>query len=97
MATASAIIHDKAEESRILDASINLGLTALLVITCLLILKPFIPLLAWGTIIAIASLPRFEKLKKSLSGRGGWAAVIGTFALLPIPSFPTFLVARGVV
>jgi predicted PurR-regulated permease PerM len=97
MATASAIIHDKAEERRILDASINIGLTALLVITCLLILKPFIPLLAWGTIIAIASLPRFEKLKKSLSGRGGWAAVIWTVALLLILIFPIFLFARGVV
>jgi predicted PurR-regulated permease PerM len=97
MATASAIIHDKAEERRILDASINIGLTALLVITCLLILKPFIPLLAWGTIIAIASLPRFEKLKKSLSGRGGWAAVIWTLVLLLILIFPIFLFARGVV
>ncbi len=97
MASVSEIIHDKAQESRILDASINIGLTALLVISCLLILKPFIPLLAWGMIIAIASYPRFEKLKNSLGGRGGWTAVIWTLLLLLILIFPIFLFARGVV
>ena len=97
MASASEIIRDKAQESRILDASINIGLIALLVISCLLILKPFVPLLVWGMIIAIASYPRFEKLKKSLGGRGGWTAVIWTLLLLLILIFPIFLFARGVV
>jgi len=97
MASVLEIIHDKAQESRILDASINIGLTALLVISCLLILKPFIPLLVWGMIIAVVSYPRFEKLKKSLGGRGGWTAVIWTLLLLLILIFPIFLLARGVV
>jgi hypothetical protein len=69
MASVSKIIQDKACVSSVLDASINIGLTALLVISCLLILKPFVPLLVWGMIIAIASYPRFEKLKNSLGGR----------------------------
>jgi predicted PurR-regulated permease PerM len=97
MASASEIIHDKAHLSSVLDASINIGLTALLVISCLLILKPFVPLLVWGMIIAIASYPRFDKLKKSLGGRGGWAAVIWTLLLLLILIFPIFLFARGIV
>ena len=97
MASGSEIIHDKAYVSGVLDASINIGLTALLVISCLIILKPFVPLLVWGTIIAIASYPRFEKLKNSLGGRGGWTAVIWTLLLLLILIFPIFLFARGVV
>jgi predicted PurR-regulated permease PerM len=97
MASVSEIIHDKTYVSRVLDVSINIGLTALLVISCLLILKPFIPLLVWGTIIAIASYPRFEKLKNLLRGRGGWTAVIWTLLLLLILIFPIFLFARGVV
>jgi len=75
--SASEIIYDKAHVSNILDASINIGLTALLVISCLLILKPFVPLLVWGMIIAIASYPRFEKLKNLLGGRGGWLLLSG--------------------
>jgi predicted PurR-regulated permease PerM len=97
MASASEIIHDKAHVSNILDASINIGLTALLVISCLVILKPFVPLLVWGMIIAIASYPRFEKLKNSLGGRGGWAAAIWSLLLLLILILPIFLLARGVV
>ncbi len=97
MASVSEIIDDKTYVSRVLDASINIGLTALLVISCLLILKPFVPLLVWGTIIAIASYPRFEKLKNVLGGRGGWTAVIWTLLLLLILIFPIFLFARGVV
>jgi predicted PurR-regulated permease PerM len=97
MASASEIIHDNAQVNNILDASINIGLTALLVVSCLVILKPFVPLLAWGTIIAIASYPRFEKLKNSLGGRRGWAAVIWTLLLLLVLIFPIFLFARGVV
>jgi predicted PurR-regulated permease PerM len=97
MASASEIIHDKAHVSSALDASINIGLTALLVISCLLILKPFVPLLVWGVIIAIASYPRFEKLKNSLGGRGGWTAVLWTLLLLLVLIFPIFLFARGVV
>ena len=97
MASVSEIIHDKTYVSSVLDASINIGLTALLVISCLFILKPFVPLLVWGIIIAIASYPRFEKLKNSLGGRGGWTAVIWTLLLLLILIFPIFLFARGVV
>jgi predicted PurR-regulated permease PerM len=97
MATAAEIIHDRARLSGVLDASINVGLTALLVICCLLILKPFVPLLLWGMIIAIASHPRFEKLKTSLGGRGGLAAVLWSLLLLLTLIFPIFLFARGAV
>ena len=97
MTSVSQIIQGKACANSVLDASINIGLTALLVISCLLILKPFVPLLVWGMIIAIASYPRFEKLKNSLGGRSGLTAVIWTLLLLLILIFPIFLFARGVV
>jgi predicted PurR-regulated permease PerM len=62
-----------------------------------MILKPFVPLLVWGIIIAIASYPRFEKLKNWLGGRGGWAAALWTMLLLLILIVPIFLFARGVI
>ena len=68
MASFSEIFPDKAYASRVLDAFINIGLTTLLVISCLRVLKPFVPLLVWGIIISIASYPRFEKLKNLLGG-----------------------------
>ena len=97
MSSFSEIFHDEAYVSRVLDAFINISLTALLVISCLLILKPFVPLLVWGVIIAIASYPRFEKLKNSLGGRGGLTAVVWTVLLLLILIVPIFLFARSIV
>lgn len=97
MASLSEIFHDKEYVSKILDAFINISLTALLVISCLFILKPFVPLLVWGIIIAIASYPRFEKLENLLGRRVGWTAVVWTGLLLLIVIVPTCFFARGVV
>ncbi len=53
----------------------QIGLAALLVIGCLPILRPFVPLIMWGIIIAIASYPTFTKFEKVLKGRRALAAV----------------------
>jgi len=83
--------------SRALEASINIGLAALLAASCLLILKPFIPLIAWGIIIAVASYPTFLKLQRVLGGRGGWAAALYTLILLAILIIPVVLLAQSLV
>lgn len=38
-----------------LEVSIHIGLAFLLAASCLFILRPFIPLIAWGIIIAVAA------------------------------------------
>ena len=83
--------------SRALEASINIGLAALLAASCLLILKPFVPLIAWGIIIAVASYPVFLKLQRVLGGRGGWAAALYTLILLAILIIPVVLLAQSLV
>ena len=83
--------------SRALEASINIGLAALLAASCLLIVKPFVPLIAWGIIIAVASYPVFLKLQRVLGGRGGWAAALYTLILLAILIIPVVLLAQSLV
>ena len=63
---------------RAIEVSIHIGLLALLTIACLRILLPFIPLVAWGIIIAIAVYPAYRKLQGLLrrprnAGRSAWA------------------------
>ena len=70
--------YDKAQVNRALEASIHIGLAFLLVAACLMILLPFIPLIAWGIIIAVAVYPSFRKLQGLLGGRGGLAALLYT-------------------
>jgi predicted PurR-regulated permease PerM len=64
--------YDKAQVNRALEATIHIGLTVLLAGACLLILRPFTPLLAWGIIIAVAAYPAFKRLQKLMGGVASW-------------------------
>src|SRR6516165_10591061 len=80
-----------------LEISIQIVLAALLVVGCLLILRPFIPLILWGIIIAIASYPAFLKLQRLLKGRGALAAALWTLLLLAILIVPMVLLGQQLV
>jgi predicted PurR-regulated permease PerM len=80
-----------------LEASIHIGLSILLVTVCLLILRPFIPLLAWGIIIAVCAYPGFQKVQLALGGRGVLAAILFTALLLILLIVPAVLLAGTLV
>ena len=42
---------------RAVEASIHIGLVVLLLGACLVILRPFLPLIAWGVIVSISAYP----------------------------------------
>ena len=95
--TGTQLAYDKAQINQALEASIHIGLAILLTIACLFILLPFIPLLAWGVIIAVAAYPTFKKLEKLMGGRGVLAAVLFTLALLAVLILPVFLLAGSLI
>ena len=67
-------VHDKNYISRALEVSIHVGLLFLLAAACLMILRPFVPLIVWGIIVAIAIYPGYRKLESILGGHGRLAA-----------------------
>ena len=71
-------VSTRASVNRAVEVSIHVGLLVLLVTACLLILHPFIPLVTWGIIIAVAAYPGFQKLQRLLGGRPILAAVLFT-------------------
>jgi predicted PurR-regulated permease PerM len=80
---------DKLFHRRVIEAAIRIGLLFLLVLWCFYIVRPFILLVLWGTIIAVAVYPMFEKLQYILGGRQKLAATLMTLiaiAMLVIPS-----------
>jgi predicted PurR-regulated permease PerM len=89
--------YDKTQVNLALEASIYIGLAILLVTACLLILLPFIPLVTWGIIIAVATYPGFRKLQKVLGGRETLAAVVCTLVLLAVLIVPAILLGQGLV
>jgi predicted PurR-regulated permease PerM len=80
-----------------LEASIHVGLAILLATACLLILLPFIPLLTWGSIIAVATYSSFMKLQKVLGGRETLAVVVCTLILLAVLIVPAILLGQALV
>jgi predicted PurR-regulated permease PerM len=66
-----------------LEAFIRIGVVGLLVIWCFKIGRPFIQIILWGIIIAVALRPTHRKIQSVLGGRGKLAAALITlFALV---------------
>lgn len=83
--------------SRAVEVSIHIGLVILLTATCFLILRPFLPLIAWGIILAIAVSAAYQKVQLVLGGREVLSAVLITVLLLGFLILPVALLAGTLV
>lgn len=63
---------------------IRLGLLALLIVWTFVLIRPFVPILAWAVVLAVALHPVFSWLAKLLGGRPRLAAIILTLINLAI-------------
>lgn len=90
-------MRDETYVSRALEISIHVGLLISLAAVCLLILRPFIPMILWGVIIAIAAYPAYRKVKKLLHGHGGAAAIICDVLLLALLIIPVVLLTGSFI
>lgn len=95
--TADTPVPDKTYLKRALEVSLHIGLVGLLAATCLLILSPFIAVVGWGLIIAIAGYPGYCRLQKLLGGRAGFASIFFTILLLTISIVPIGLLAHTLI
>jgi len=68
----------------IIQLAIRLGLLALLVYWTFLLIRPFVPILAWSIVLAVALFPVFDLLSRLLGGRPSLAAAILTLVGLGI-------------
>jgi predicted PurR-regulated permease PerM len=82
---------------RALEVSIHIGLVILLVAACLWIVRPFLPLVVWGIIIAISIYPGYGKLRRAVGGHGSLAAVVCTVAMLAALIVPAILLTGTIV
>lgn len=74
--------HSNDDVNRAIEVTIHVGLLILLAVACFLILRPFVPLITAGIIVAIAAYPAYRRLESFLSGRRTLAAVLWTLVLL---------------
>ncbi len=79
------------------EQCVHIGLLLLLAAACFLILRPFLPIIAWAIIIAVAAYPTCRKLQSLIGDREGLAATVVTIILLSIVIVPAILFGQGVV
>ncbi len=80
-----------------LEVAIRIGLIALLVWWCFLILKPFLVPVFWAIIIADAVYPYYLKLENGLGGRTKLTATLFTLVALALLIIPTIMLFDSLV
>ena len=68
----------------IIQLAIRLGLLALLLLWTFVLIRPFVPILAWSVVLAVALYPLFSWLARVLGGRPRTAAAILTIINLGV-------------
>jgi predicted PurR-regulated permease PerM len=63
---------------KVIDVFIRISVLGFILFWCFIFLRPFIGLVLWGTILAIAFNPIFLWLKSLMGGRGALAATVIT-------------------
>lgn len=70
---------------------IRIGLAALLIVLCVRIFAPFLHLMLWAIVLAIALFPLHQALAKRMGNRSGGAATIIVLVGLLLVGVPTFM------
>jgi predicted PurR-regulated permease PerM len=83
--------------ARVVEATIRVGLLALLVAWCFQIVHPFVVPAVWGIIIAVAAYPGYARLQSALGGRRVLAATVFTLIALVVLIVPTVLLSGTLV
>ena len=84
-------------QRRALQAAIRLGLLVLLVYFCFLIIKPFVTMLVWGVIIAIATLTPYHGINRILGNRPKLASGVMIILGLLLLILPTVALGASLV
>jgi len=82
---------------QVVQLAIRLGLLAMLVSWCFILVRPFIPILAWSVILAVALYPIYAALSDHLGRRPKLAAVIVTIIAVAIVIGPATWLGLGLV
>jgi predicted PurR-regulated permease PerM len=88
---------DKAFLNRTVEATVRLGLIAILGLYCFQIVQPFIIPVVWGVIIAVAVHPNYRLLQRVLGERQTLAAMLFVILALVLLITPTFMLSDTLV
>ena len=88
---------EKNQTTNIYDTSIRLLFLALIVAWCVMLLLPFVSILLWGIILALAFSPLHNSLTKLLRGKAKLSSTIIVLFFLAVIFIPGWLLIDSVV
>jgi predicted PurR-regulated permease PerM len=88
---------NKIENNSVYDITIRMFILLLIIAWCLMIMYPFVSIILWSLILAMAMYPLHGALSKKLGGRPKWASFIIIFAILAIVILPTILLIGSLI
>jgi len=95
--THSRISQQHQSGDEVIQIAIRLGLLAFLIYWSFVLLRPFIPVLAWAVVLAVALNPAFDWLSAHLGHRPRVAALIMTIVMLAVFLGPATWLGIGLV
>ena len=81
----------------VLEMAIKLGVVFVMILWCFRIIEPFVLLIAWGVIVAVALYPVFSKTRDALGGRTKLAATLLTLMLVSTLIVPTVMLTESLL
>ncbi|MCK5869191.1 AI-2E family transporter [Methylococcaceae bacterium CS1] len=83
--------------NKVIDIALRLAFIFLITALCFQIIKPFIIMVVWGIIIAVAIFPLYNKLSLALGGRFKLAAILYTLFALSLLIGPSIMITGSLV
>ncbi|GGA65398.1 AI-2E family transporter [Neiella marina] len=83
--------------STYVESALRIGVIALLIFWSYSIIKPFVLVVVWGAIIAVALYPLFLKFRNLLGGNNKLASILFTIIALAILITPTAMLVNSTV
>ncbi|NOQ65151.1 MAG: AI-2E family transporter [Methyloprofundus sp.] len=89
--------EDKLFISRAIEAAIRLALIFIILILCFRIIEPFVIMVIWGVVIAVAIYPIYTKLSAILGNRSKITAVLYALFALSLLIGPAIMIADSLI
>jgi predicted PurR-regulated permease PerM len=91
------VLRQSRSAEEVIQLAIRIGLLAVLIYWCFIIVRPFVPILAWSVVLAVALYPFYSWLSDHIGKRPKLAAVIVTALGVAIVIGPAAWLLLGLV
>jgi len=84
-------MNNQSSNNSVYDITIRLFILLLIIAWCLMIMLPFVSIILWSIVLALAIYPLHKKLSEMMGGKPKLASAIIIFSVLVIIILPTWL------